>query len=232
MNNIEMDDTDEGLRRRFTIWVGAISVALAIALSGGVSWPELTPTSTITFGVIDQPGGWTIIDGTGFEMTPSFLAMMLGLTLFTTSVVAEIVRGSIQSLPRGQVEAAISLSLNPFQRLRLVILPQALRSMVPLLNSQYMNVWKNSSLAMVVGLHRHILRYPGDDEQRGKLIPLFVLLLVTYQVGSLTISLDNELVQLQSYEREDMIGSEKIRSDIVPFDAIELEVSRWQKVLR
>ena len=76
--------------------------------------------------------------------------MMLGLTLFTTSVVAEIVRGSIQSLPRGQIEAAISLSLNPYQRLRLVILPQALRSMVPLLNNQYMNVWKNSSLALIV----------------------------------------------------------------------------------
>ena len=77
--------------------------------------------------MIDAPGSWHIAEGTGFEITPFFLAMMLGLTLFTASTVAEIVRGSIQALPRGQVEAAISLSLNPFQRLRLVILPQALR---------------------------------------------------------------------------------------------------------
>ena len=114
--------------------------------------------------------------------------MMLGLTLFTTAVVAEIVRGSIQSLPRGQVEAAISLSLNPFQRLRLVILPQALRSMVPLLNSQYMNVWKNSSLAIVVGYTDVFYNVVIMMNNVGKLIPLFVLLLVTYQVGSLSIS--------------------------------------------
>jgi general L-amino acid transport system permease protein len=114
--------------------------------------------------------------------------MMLGLTLFTTAVVAEIVRGSIQSLPRGQVEAAISLSLNPFQRLRLVILPQALRSMVPLLNSQYMNVWKNSSLAIVVGYTDVFYNIVVMMNNVGKLIPLFVLLLVTYQVGSLSIS--------------------------------------------
>ena len=115
--------------------------------------------------------------------------MLLGLTLFTAAVVAEIVRGSIQSLPRGQVEASISLGLNPFQRLRLVILPQALRSMVPLLNSQYMNVWKNSSLAMIVAyadIYYVINVYLNNV---GKLIPLFIILLLTYQAGSLLISL-------------------------------------------
>ena len=104
------------------------------------------------------------------------------------SIVAEIVRGSIQSLPRGQVEAAISLGLNPFQRLRLVILPQALRSMVPLLNSQYMNVWKNSSLAIIVGFSDIFLIILILMNNAGKLIPLFMLLLVTYQAGSLLIS--------------------------------------------
>ncbi len=188
MNNIEMDDSDEGLRKRFTVWTLSFAVALGIALSGGLSWPELTKDFD-NDGIVNPPGGWTIIDGAGFEMTPAFLAMMLGLTLFTTAVVAEIVRGSIQSLPRGQVEAAISLSLNPFQRLRLVILPQALRSMVPLLNSQYMNVWKNSSLAIVVGYTDVFYNIVIMMNNVGKLIPLFVLLLVTYQVGSLSISL-------------------------------------------
>jgi His/Glu/Gln/Arg/opine family amino acid ABC transporter permease subunit len=188
MNNLEIDDTDAGLRRRFTIWVGAISVALAIALAGGVSWPEYNTDIYEPFGAVDPPGSWDIMEGTGFEMTPAFLAMMLGLTLFTTSVVAEIVRGSIQSLPRGQVEAAISLSLNPFQRLRLVILPQALRSMIPLLNNQYMNVWKNSSLAVVVAYTDIFYVILVMMNNVGKLVPLFLLLLVTYQAGSLTIS--------------------------------------------
>ena len=188
MNNLEIDDTDAGLRRRFTIWVGAVSVALAIALAGGVSWPEYNTDIYEPFGTVDPPGSWDIMEGTGFEMTPAFLAMMLGLTLFTTSVVAEIVRGSIQSLPRGQVEAAISLSLNPFQRLRLVILPQALRSMVPLLNNQYMNVWKNSSLAVVVAYTDIFYVILVMMNNVGKLVPLFLLLLVTYQAGSLTIS--------------------------------------------
>ena len=188
MNNLEIDDTDAGLRRRFTIWVGAISVALAIALAGGVSWPEYNTDIYEPFGKADPPGSWDIMEGTGFEMTPAFLAMMLGLTLFTTSVVAEIVRGSIQSLPRGQVEAAISLSLNPYQRLRLVILPQALRSMVPLLNNQYMNVWKNSSLAVVVAYTDIFYVILVMMNNVGKLVPLFLLLLVTYQAGSLTIS--------------------------------------------
>ena len=188
MNNLEIDDTDAGLRRRFTIWVGALSVALAIALAGGVSWPEYNTDIYEPFGTVDPPGSWDIMEGTGFEMTPAFLAMMLGLTLFTTSVVAEIVRGSIQSLPRGQVEAAISLSLNPFQRLRLVILPQALRSMIPLLNNQYMNVWKNSSLAVVVAYTDIFYVILVMMNNVGKLVPLFLLLLVTYQAGSLTIS--------------------------------------------
>jgi general L-amino acid transport system permease protein len=114
--------------------------------------------------------------------------LIIALTLFTASVVAEIVRGSIQALPRGQVEAAISLALSPYQRLRLVILPQALRSMIPLLNSQYMNVWKNSSLAIIVAYSDAFYVIFVWMNNVGKLIPLFILLLVIYQCGSLLIS--------------------------------------------
>ena len=134
------------------------------------------------------PGTWDIVEGSGFEITPEFLGMIIGLTLFTASVVAEIVRGSIQSLPRGQIEASISLGLSSYQRLRLVILPQALRSMIPLLNSQYMNVWKNSSLAIIVAYSDIFYVIFVMMNNLGKLIPLFLLLLVTYQVGSLLIS--------------------------------------------
>lgn len=187
INSLQIDDSESGLRKRFSIWVAGISIALGIALSKGLSWPEYVKDWNGD-GVIDSPGSWDIAAGSGFEITPFFLAMMLGLTLFTASTVAEIVRGSIQSLPRGQVEAAISLSLNPYQRLRLVILPQALRSMVPLLNNQFMNVWKNSSLAVIVAYSDIFYVVLVMMNNVGKLIPLFLLLLFTYQVGSLAIS--------------------------------------------
>ena len=194
MNSLEVDDTEEGIRRRFTLWVAAFAFALGITMAGGIyevgealSMPDYTKDRN-NDGILDQPGSWGIVEGTGFEITPFFLAMVLGLTLFTASVVAEIVRGSIQSLPRGQVEAAISLSLNPYQRLRLVILPQALRSMIPLMNNQFMNVWKNSSLAVVVAYTDIFYVILVMMNNVGKLIPLFLLLLVTYQIGSLTIS--------------------------------------------
>lgn len=188
INSLQIDDSESGLRKRFTIWVAAFAVAAGIAVSKGLSWPEYLKDWNGD-GVIDAPGSWDIAEGTGFEITPFFLAMMLGLTLFTASTVAEIVRGSIQALPRGQVEAAISVGLNPYQRLRLVILPQALRSMVPLMNNQFMNVWKNSSLAVIVAYSDIFYVVLVMMNNVGKLIPLFLLLLITYQAGSLAISL-------------------------------------------
>ena len=188
INSLQIDDSETGLRKRFTIWVAAFSVVAGAVYSiGGLSWPEYLKDWDGD-GVIDAPGSWDIAEGTGFEITPFFLAMMLGLTLFTASTVAEIVRGSIQALPRGQVEAAISVGLNPYQRLRLVIMPQALRSMVPLLNNQFMNVWKNSSLAVIVAYSDIFYVVLVMMNNVGKLIPLFLLLLITYQAGSLAIS--------------------------------------------
>ena len=182
INEMVIDDSEKGLRRSFTIWTLSVAVAIGIAVSAGFSHPELLKPS------LTSPGSWRFAEGKGFEITPAFTAMIVGLTLFTASVVAEIVRGSIQALPRGQVEAAISLGLSPFQRLRLVILPQALRSMIPLLNNQFMNVWKNSSLAIIVAYNDVFYQFLVMANNVGKLIPLFLLLLVTYQFGSLMIS--------------------------------------------
>ena len=177
-----VDDSEEGVIRRLAIWALASLVSLGVFLSGDFSIPELIKPD------LESPASWYIVDGTGFKISSPFIYIVTALTLFTASIVAEIVRGSIQSLPRGQVEAAISLGLNPFQRLRLVILPQALRSMVPLLNSQYMNVWKNSSLAIIVGFSDIFLVILIMMNNVGKLVPLFMLLLFTYQAGSLLIS--------------------------------------------
>ena len=178
----EVDDSSQALMRRSLVWSAALVVCLGLLLSGDMSLPNYVKPN------LDLPGTWNIEEGSAFEITVEFVALIIGLTLFTAAVVAEIVRGSIQALPRGQVEAAISLGLSPYQRLRLVILPQALRSMIPLLNSQYMNVWKNSSLAIIVAYSDIFYVIFVMMNNVGKLIPLFILLLVTYQAGSLLIS--------------------------------------------
>ena len=133
-------------------------------------------------------GLWTFEEGTSQSISSMFLTLWIGLTLYTTAQVAEIVRGSIQSLPRGQVEAAISLGLSPFQRLRLVILPQALRSMIPSLTNQYLNCWKNSSLALIVGFSDFYAVFNTIVNNAGQAVPVFIMILLTYQAGSLTIS--------------------------------------------
>jgi len=177
-----VDDSQEALAKKTLIWSLVLSISLGILLTGDMSIPNyVKPNENI-------PGTWNIEDGSAFEITKSFMALIIGLSLFTAAVVAEIVRGSIQALPRGQIEASISLGLSSYQRLRLVILPQALRSMIPLLNSQYMNVWKNSSLAIIVAYSDIFYVIFVMMNNVGKLIPLFLLLLVIYQTGSLIIS--------------------------------------------
>lgn len=176
-----VDDSNRAVLQRSGIWGATTVLGIALMIEGATT-PEVVKP------IPESPASWSVVESTAFEITPMFTAMVMGLTLFTASVVAEVVRGSIQSLPRGQVEAAVSLALTPYQRLRLVILPQALRSMIPLLNSQYMNVWKNSSLAIIVAYSDVFYVIFVMMNNVGKLIPLFILLLVTYQAGSLLIS--------------------------------------------
>jgi len=133
-------------------------------------------------------GSWDWKEGTTNSISSVFLSLWIGLTLYTAAQIAEIVRGSIQSLPRGQVEAAISLGLSPYQRLRLVILPQALRSMIPSMTNQYLNCWKNSSLAFVVGFSDFYAVFSTIVNNAGQAVPVFMMILATYQAGSLTIS--------------------------------------------
>jgi general L-amino acid transport system permease protein len=87
----------------------------------------------------------------GLTLTPEFTALLLSLVLYTAAFIAEIVRGGIQSVSRGQVEAARSIGLREGQTLGLIVLPQALRVIIPPLTSQYLNLVKNSSLAIAIG---------------------------------------------------------------------------------
>ena len=175
-----VDDSDEGLRQRMYLWVGTL-LLLCLLLKWAVY---------IEQPVLEKPNAgyasWKFHGGE--EVSSAFIAMMIGLTIYTSVQVAEIVRGSIQSLPRGQIEAAISLGLSPFQRLRLVILPQALRSMIPPLNNQYLNCWKNSSLAIIISFSDHFAVTNSIVNNAGQAVPAFIILLLTYQIGSMIIS--------------------------------------------
>ena len=86
----------------------------------------------------------------GFRLSPEYAALLLGLTLYTASHIAEIVRGSILAVPRGQTEAANAVGLSGFRRLRFVVLPQAFRISVPPIANQYLNLVKNSSLGVAI----------------------------------------------------------------------------------
>lgn len=87
----------------------------------------------------------------GLSLTPEFLALLTGLTTATSAPIAEIVRSGVLAVPRGQTEAALAIGLSPRQVVRRVVLPQALRVIVPPLTSQFLNLTKNSSLAVAIG---------------------------------------------------------------------------------
>jgi len=101
----------------------------------------------------------------GLTVSPEFMALLLGLVLYTSAFVAEVVRAGIQSVGKGQREAAMSIGLRPTQVLNLVILPQALRVIVPPLTSQMLNLTKNSSLAVAIGI-RILFQWPTQPSTR------------------------------------------------------------------
>ena len=137
---------------------------------------------------IDRP----IVEGTsyaeGMGIFPEFAALLLGLTIYTAAFIAEIVRGSIQALPRGQTEAAGAIGLTAYQRLTLVILPQALRQMIPSITNQYLNVSKNSSLASGVSYFDLFFVANIIQNKIGHAVEVFILIIVTYMLMSFLIS--------------------------------------------
>jgi general L-amino acid transport system permease protein len=124
----------------------------------------------------------------GVTVSPEFSALLLGLVLYTSAFVAEIVRAGIQSVSRGQVEAAMSIGLRPGQVLRLVILPQALRVIIPPLTSQMLNLTKNSSLAIAIGYSDFVSVANTTINQTGQAIEGVALIMVIYLFFSLTTS--------------------------------------------
>jgi len=167
----------------------------------GTALPTLLPSVAIVLAV--SVGGWVIggaptawnlprqgeimVEG-GLVATPEFLAVLFGLVMYTAAFVAEVVRAGIQSVSHGQVEAASSIGLSRGQSMRLVILPQALRVIIPPMTNQYLNLTKNSSLAVAIGYPDVVSIGNTAINQTGRAVECIAIIMLVYLTTSLATS--------------------------------------------
>lgn len=194
-------------------WRFAIAVVLALLVGSVVAYwrrrvadrtglPARTGLWAIPLAALTLVGAWLALglgatapelDGTrvsgGITMSPEYLAAFAALVLYTSSHIAEIVRGSIQAVPKGQGEAADALALSSYQRLRFVVLPQAMRIALPPIGNQYLNLSKNSSLAAAISFPELTKVTQLTVANRSPAVPAFALLLAIYLGLSLVLSL-------------------------------------------
>ena len=168
---------------KFLISLGIFIVVPALTFIGGVdlswSFPELKQLALTSF----------TYEG-GLGIPPELIALTLALTLYTATFIAENVRAGIQGVGKGQKEAAASIGLTPSQVLKLVIMPQALRIIIPPTTNQYLNLTKNSSLAAAIAYPDLVLVFAGTAMmQTGRAIEIVGITMATYLTISLTISL-------------------------------------------
>jgi general L-amino acid transport system permease protein len=163
-----------------SLWVAGIFLAVAV-----IGWVVLPAPLTFT---APELAGFNTRGGR--VLSPEFMAILSGLVIYTAAFIAEIVRSGIQAVNKGQREAASALGLTGFQTLRLVIFPQALRVIIPPLTSQYLNLTKNSSLAIAVG-YPDLFAVAGNTirNQTGREIEVFLLVMGVYLSLSLLTSL-------------------------------------------
>ena len=154
---------------------------------GGLSvpWPTWDDGAWTSALLWDMPA---VVEGEirgGLNISPEFLAVTLGLTLYTSAFVAEVVRSGLQSVARGQIEAARSLGLNPWLTLRHVVLPQAMRVIVPPMTNQYLNLTKNSSLAVAIGYPDVVSIANTSLNQTGRALECIAVIMAVYLCTSL-----------------------------------------------
>ncbi len=125
----------------------------------------------------------------GKSLTPEFMAILTGLVVYTSAFIAEVVRAGIQSVSKGQREAATAVGLSGFQTMRLVIFPQAMRVIIPPLTSQYLNLTKNSSLAIAVGYPDLFAVGSTIINQSGRAVEIILITMGVYLTFSLLTSL-------------------------------------------
>ena len=151
-------------------------------------------TAVVGWLVGGAPTAWNIphhgegmVEG-GSAVTPEFMAVLLGLVFYTSSFVAEVVRAGIQSVSHGQIEAASSLGLSRGHSMRLVILPQAMRVIIPPMTNQYLNLTKNSSLAVAIGYPDVVSIANTAINQTGRAVECIAIIMAVYLTTSLTTS--------------------------------------------
>jgi general L-amino acid transport system permease protein len=176
-------------RRGVTSPGRALGRGLAVCVvlwASGFLWTRLTTHL--------PPVVWSVPHIAGFNyqggmvLSPEFAALLFGLVVYTASFIAEIVRAGILAVPKGQREAARALGLSDRQAFVLVIFPQALRVIIPPLINQYLNLTKNSSLAIAVGYPDLFSIGLTINNQTGQAIPFVVMIMVTYLSMSLLTS--------------------------------------------
>lgn len=125
----------------------------------------------------------------GIEVLPEFAALLFGLSIYTAAFIAEVVRAGLLAVSRGQVEAAYSLGLQPRPTLRLVVIPQAMRVIIPPLTNQYLNLTKNSTLAVAIGYPDLVQVFTGTVlNQTGQAVEVVAITMLVYLTISLVTS--------------------------------------------
>ena len=166
------------------ISVGLLLVFPAITFVTGMVQLE------VALPVLKQLSKTSFIYAEGLSVPPELLALVLALSLYTATFVAECVRAGVQGVSKGQKEAAASVGLTPNQILKLVIMPQALRIIIPPTTNQYLNLTKNSSLAAAIAYPDLVLVFAGTAlMQTGRAIEIVSITMLTYLTLSLAISL-------------------------------------------
>ena len=171
-----------------------LAAVLTVVASAAIFWVVLSVVFGNTPFVVGSPEPEGLFGriGGGLTMRAGLLVVLLGLVVYTAAFIAEIVRAGIQSVGRGQVEAARALGLSPMSSLRNVVLPQALRVIVPPIISQYLNLTKNSSLGGAVG-YTELTNVGITMTQTAPAISIFLLIMIAYLAMSLVYSLVGNL---------------------------------------
>jgi general L-amino acid transport system permease protein len=146
---------------------------------------QLYSTQPVLF-ILPQRTGLRIENGV--EISPEYMFLLIGLVVYTASFIAEIVRAGIQAVPRGQLEASRALGFGTGQTLRMIILPQALRVIIPPLGNQYLNLAKNSSLAIAIAYADLFAVTNTIMNQSGQSVTGMTMVMFTYLAMSLTIA--------------------------------------------
>ena len=164
-----------------SVWPADIGLMLGLP---ALVWAALGAPFTVEF---PELKGFNMVGGG--TITPEYFALLLGLVLYTAAYIAEIVRSGIQAVPKGQWEAAGALGLRPGAVLKTIVLPQAMRVIIPPMTSQFLNLTKNSSLAVAIGF-QDIVSISGTMlNQTGQAIEGVGIIMLTFLAFSLSISL-------------------------------------------